>query len=85
MRAWRLRNLFGLTLDEYDEMWNEQGGVCAICEEPQKNRKLAVDHDHDTGEVRGLLCTSCNLGIGNLKDSIDILESAINYLGKYQN
>lgn len=59
----------------------EQGGVCAICggTNPSGHR-LAVDHDHETRRVRGLLCHACNAGIGKLRDSPDLLRKAIDYL-----
>ena len=64
----RERNLkftFNLTVDEYDEILEYQGGVCAICDRPPKTRRLSVDHDHKTGLVRGLLCYGCNRTLGN--------------------
>ena len=83
----RLNQRFGITLDEYNEMLEEQGGVCAICggEETTEYcngrvRQLAVDHDHRTGEVRGLLCHLCNRGIGMFRDSPIYLERAAEYL-----
>lgn len=83
-----LIRLFGITLEYYNELLLNQSGVCAICKKPNssvekrtgKPRSLSVDHDHGTGKVRGLLCSNCNLGIGSMKDSISILESAIEYL-----
>lgn len=79
---------FGLTPEQYQEMLDAQGGVCAICERPERCRDsrngrikaFAVDHDHDTGAVRGLLCQNCNKGIGNLGDSADTLIAAAAYL-----
>lgn len=59
LRAHALRQ-YGLTPDQYDALFTQQGGVCAICKAEPKTKKLAVDHDHDTGEVRGLLCPRCN-------------------------
>lgn len=59
-RNWQLRNRYGITTDQYDDMLAAQGGTCAICGRPPKNRRLYVDHDHDNGRVRGLLCASCN-------------------------
>ena len=60
-----LRNNYGLTLEEYDEMFEKQDGVCAICDGINSNdKRLFVDHNHETGEIRGLLCTRCNLNLG---------------------
>lgn len=76
----------GITLEQYDAMFESQNGVCAICgkEETACNqygvRRLAIDHDHRTGEVRGLLCSRCNMGIGYLQDDIEILLNAADYL-----
>jgi hypothetical protein len=53
----------GLTIAQYDELLEAQGGVCAICGRPPKNRRLAVDHNHKTGKIRGLLCWVCNLKV----------------------
>lgn len=67
-------------------MYDAQGGVCAICHKPEtatrrgKLKALAVDHCHDTGLVRGLLCVECNTGIGKLREDTAILRSAIRYL-----
>lgn len=76
----------GLSEPEYTSMLDGQGGVCAICGKPEtmairgKTVSLAVDHDHKTGKIRGLLCTPCNRGIGLLKDDPNILNKAISYL-----
>ena len=85
-RQTHLRVKFDLSLDDYDLMLAAQNGVCAICKQPEthlrngKLKALAVDHDHKTGKIRGLLCSDCNTGIGKLKDSIDVLTSAVQYL-----
>lgn len=79
---------FGLTPDQYREMLESQNGACAICEKPEKVvdprngriKALAVDHDHSTGAIRGLLCQNCNKGIGNLGDSVETLIAAAAYL-----
>lgn len=72
-RADKLRN-YGLTLAEYDARLAEQGRVCAICRQPQgRGWDLAVDHDHATGAVRGLLCGKCNVAPGLLRDDPDLL------------
>lgn len=77
-----LRYSFGITLEQYNQLFTQQEGKCAICDKHQLNEKkaLAVDHDHSNGVIRGLLCQNCNKGIGNLQDSIEILESSIEYL-----
>ena len=78
---------YGINLKEYNEMINEQNGCCAICGRHQLElfNTLAVDHCHITGKVRGLLCMDCNVGIGKLKDDIDLLKKSIDYLSKYKN
>lgn len=70
--------------DEYYKKLTEQGGVCAICHQPEPTGiRLAVDHCDDTKINRGLLCTNCNHGIGCLKHNLDIVEAAIIYIAKY--
>lgn len=72
----------GLTIEDYDGWLAAQGGVCAICKqpEPHTNKRLSVDHDHRTGKARGLLCSFCNPGLGMFRDSIATLSAAIEYL-----
>ena len=74
---------YGLLDKDYLAKIDEQHNLCAICKTKQEGKILAVDHNHVTGKVRGLLCTNCNVGIGNLKDNIQILQSAIEYLQRY--
>ena len=74
---------YGIRLEDYERLFREQGGVCAICGGPPGNAKsphFHVDHDHETGQVRGLLCHSCNTGIGSLKDNPDLLRKAVEYI-----
>jgi hypothetical protein len=72
---------FGITSAEYDQMVMAQCGTCGICGEPEAPKtRLSVDHDHDTGKLRGLLCGSCNRGIGLLQDSPELLNRASAYL-----
>jgi hypothetical protein len=67
-RADTLQRKFGISLDEYDAMLKSQSGVCAICAKPcATGKRLAVDHNHKTGAVRGLLCSSCNIKLGWLE------------------
>lgn len=81
-KKWRLLKTYGITLEEWYQMFEKQNGECKICHTHQSKlkNKLCVDHDHITGKVRGLLCQGCNSGIGYLKESKRILESAIKYL-----
>lgn len=77
----QLRNKFGIGLHQYQQMLEEQGGKCLICEK-QDWRNLAVDHDHKDGRVRGLLCSTCNTGLGQFQDSAPLLTKAIEYLSR---
>ena len=78
-----LKRKFLITLDDYNNMFTSQGGVCAICRETCKTCKtLAVDHCHRTGTIRGLLCQGCNTSISRFNDDIELLLSAIEYLKK---
>lgn len=82
MRTNRLAQ-FGLTPEQYEEMLEAQSGGCAICGTPEgyAGKRLAVDHDHQTGEVRGLLCDRCNLVLGKMEDNPELLQQAATYLG----
>ena len=81
-----LWNSYKISLKDYLDLYEKQDKKCSICHgdgfKMQAHHKLllVVDHDHDTGKVRGLLCHNCNRGLGLLQDSIDNLESAIKYL-----
>lgn len=79
-RAW-LRNQYGITVEEYVVMAEVQQGLCAICRRGcPRNSRLSVDHDHDTGRVRGLLCDTCNKVLGMVEDSPERLRAAADYL-----
>lgn len=73
---------YGLIHDEYLALIEAQGNACAICGDHGQRRALAVDHDHLTGQVRGLLCDRCNPMLGYARDNIAVLEAAIEYLKK---
>lgn len=82
-----LMKSFNITIEDYEYLFNKQNGVCAICgnKEDRKHRNgktfsLAVDHNHITGQIRGLLCSRCNMAIGGLGDSVEMLEKALVYL-----
>lgn len=83
-------SLYGITLEEFDALYDQQQGLCAICNKPEtclsrsgKVKTLSVDHCHTTGKVRGLLCNTCNNLIGRSKDDTSILINAISYLQKF--
>ena len=80
-RAYKLKYTYGITLEDFNEMLKKQKGKCAICgtKEP-RGRGFCVDHCHNTGKIRGILCHGCNTGIGSLRDSTELLRKAINYL-----
>lgn len=83
-RERHLMSKFGITVEEFDVMLEMQDGACAICgvSSTSDERAFRVDHDHDTGRVRGLLCHSCNVAIGLMKDDVAVLASAIAYLDR---
>ena len=84
-RRSQLKTKYGITVEAYDNMYEIQGGCCDICGRHQTEfqNRLAVDHDHETGAVRSLLCASCNSGIGKLGDDIATVREALNYLIKH--
>lgn len=73
-----IKRKYGISLERWDEMFAAQNGECAICR--KGDIKLVVDHNHETGEVRGLLCGPCNLGLGHFNDSLELLILATGYL-----
>jgi len=80
-RANGLKRSYRLSLSDYQNLEDMQGGVCGICwHSPDDGQPLHVDHDHDTGKVRGLLCSRCNAALGLFKDSPEILVRAEDYL-----
>lgn len=95
--AHELKRLYGITIDEYFSILESQNNRCAICQcdgnltvdgseliKNGKPTKLHVDHDHNTGKVRGILCNSCNRGLGSFRDNKLIVELAVKYLSKTQ-
>lgn len=77
--ARHLRNKYGITAEDYAKRLEQQGGCCAICK-TSGDKTLAVDHDHATGEVRGLLCAECNRMLGCAKDNAEVLRAGAEYL-----
>lgn len=80
LRDKHLMRRFGVTLEWYEKKLRKQGGRCAICGDPPRGRGLAVDHDHRSGKVRGLLCTRCNPAAGYVRDSPQIARKLAAYL-----
>jgi hypothetical protein len=91
-RIWenKLKYRYGITVEEYKKLLESQGRCCSICKtkNPSQKRKqcnyFCVDHCHETGKVRGLLCSTCNTALGLLGDSRDNLVEAINYLTRFE-
>lgn len=89
-RLWNnyLKKQYGITADQYDLLLSIQKGVCAICSMPEttkrngKTKRLAVDHDHATGAIRGLLCAACNTFIGLSQESLETLNNVLLYVEK---
>ena len=75
-----LQRFYGISLTDYNRMFEEQGGRCKICDQEQPGKRLAVDHCHRTGKVRSLLCDPCNKAIGLFQDDPSRIESALNYV-----
>ena len=88
----KFKTNYGLTLEEYNVLFEIQQGVCAICEKPEtahdervnKPRFLSVDHNHRTGKIRGLLCGKCNTALGSLKENTDTMSKMILYVNKFK-
>lgn len=85
-RKSHLKRNYKLTLKEYDQLFHKQCGYCYICltHQDKLKKKLAVDHCHQTGKVRGLLCMKCNTALGKFNDDIYLIERALAYLKKSQ-
>lgn len=88
-RAIERRRRYGISPEEFDRLYAEQKGECGVCSKKifdgsgQGRDALAVDHDHKTGKIRGLLCAVCNRGLGMFEDSPERLEKAAIYLKKH--
>jgi Autographiviridae endonuclease VII len=90
-RSHHLKKHFGITLEQYQKMLSEQKGLCAVCGKPETVRDkksneirwLSVDHNHETGEIRKLLCNNCNVAMGHVGDSIEHLKQLIRYLESF--
>jgi len=86
-RKSHLKRRYSITPKVYDLLFEKQEGKCSICGKHSNKlgTELAVDHDHVTGEIRGLLCSNCNLGLGIFKDNYELLKSAAKYINGHTN
>ena len=84
-KGWSLKYKYGISLDNYNTMKHSQGDKCKICQTPELEciSGLCVDHNHVTGEVRGLLCSRCNTALGSLQENIENIKSMLLYLGNH--
>lgn len=80
VRNYRLQTSYGITSDDYDRLLGVQEGHCALCPAVPDKHRLAVDHDHQTGKIRGLLCFPCNRFVGRCENSPDLVQRVIQYL-----
>lgn len=90
MRSYGLKHHYGISREIYNLMLAAQNGVCAVCKQPETGksswggiRELSVDHNHETNDIRGLLCTQCNYMIGHCRESEEILLAGVEYLRKH--
>ena len=79
----RLKRMYGISIEQYEDMLEKQKGVCYLCGEIPKSKGLAVDHCHKTGKVRGLLCINCNTMLGKFERNPSLLGNMQRYLGDY--
>lgn len=87
-RVWELKKDFGITIQEYNQLFLLQGGCCAICGKHQSKewRRLSVDHCHQSSKIRGLLCSVCNRALGLFKDNpelLRLLRKSVEYLNSH--
>jgi hypothetical protein len=89
MRRYQFKKKYGITIEDYEALRDAQGCACAICGRTEPVGRISqfgedfwlhVDHDHDSGRVRGLLCTNCNRGLGTFQDDPEVLRRAIAYI-----
>lgn len=83
---WRDREYqkkYGISIADYDRMFARQSGCCSICQKQTPGVHLHIDHNHETGNVRSLLCLTCNAGLGHFRDDVGLLKDAIKYLRRH--
>lgn len=84
--TWYIKYTYNLSIEQYEKIAKTQNFSCGICKKPQDklSKRFAVDHDHKTGQIRGLLCHQCNAGLGNFHDNIQFLVKATAYLKRFK-
>lgn len=78
-----LKHKYGMSVEAFEAMRGEQNGLCKICSRINDGKRLFIDHDHDTGRVRGLLCNPCNMAIGALREDPNLFAKALHYIGSH--
>jgi hypothetical protein len=76
----RLKTTYKMFVEDYDRLLEEQDGCCAICKRPEYKIRLSVDHNHDTGKIRGLLCHKCNTSLGLMEENEEAIKGMLEYL-----
>lgn len=81
-----LQRTYGITLEKYNELFHAQKGCCAICERHQSlfSKRLCVDHDHETNQIRALLCHHCNTALGGFSEDVNLMLKAIDFVKKHK-
>lgn len=80
----RIKKIYGITKDRFNEMHQKQDGKCDICKKNLKDKSTHIDHNHKSGKVRGLLCNKCNQAIGLMHESKSIIKNSLAYLEKHE-
>lgn len=83
LRNYRLKREYNISTEEYEKMYKGQCGLCSICDKKEELYKLAIDHDHKTGRIRGLLCRKCNAALGLFGDNTETMKRAMKYIEKH--
>lgn len=86
-RVWNLKVKYGITIEQFEEMKTRQNNTCAICKTTEcggRFKEWHIDHNRTTNQVRGLLCTSCNLAVGLIKDNEEVAQSMSKYLKDFR-
>jgi len=76
----RLKNQYNISVEQYEKMLTNQDNKCAICKQEENNKSLSIDHNHNSNQIRALLCTRCNMLLGSINEDIELLKKIIAYL-----